>query len=152
MALNKVYVETQERNRDRELSLIETPTTAPTEIQPGVPVTFGDGPAVSLTASGNAIKVENDPTMLPGGVTSLSYRNGGVGNSEDPPSASFAFDGTFEFEVDGATPTTESGVEVFITNTGDLTLTAGSNVHYGWTDYPVSYFKRTGIAPVRIGA
>lgn len=145
MALNKVFKETEERNRDRALATITFPSTPPTTIQPGVPVKFADGGAVSLTASGNATKTQS----LPGGV-SVTYPNGGVGNLAG--TASFAHDGTWEFTVAGATTTTASGVEVFITTAGALTLTVGTNSHYGWTDYPRDYFKRTGIAPVRIGA
>ncbi len=144
MALNKIFVENKERNRERLLSEIAIPTTTPTTIQPGVPVAFDDGGAVSLTASGNATK----STTLPTGET-VTYGNGGVGNLQG--AASFAFDGTWEFAVTGATTTTESGVEVYITSTGGLTLTEGTNTHYGWTDYPRDYAKVAGRAAVRIG-
>lgn len=148
MATNKIYLETTERNRERLLSDIAVPTTAPTSIQPGVPVVFDDGPAVSLTASGNATVTQS--TNLPTGLNSINYDNGGVGNQDG--AASFAFDGTWEFSVTGATTSTADGVEVFITTTGGLTLTEGTNAHYGWTDYPRDYYKRAGIAAVRIGA
>jgi hypothetical protein len=148
MALNKIFQGSPERNRDRALSTITNPSVAPTSIQPGVPVTFADGPAVSLTASGNATKTEAQNLAL--GLTSITYGNGGVGNASGH--ATFAFDGTYEFAVTGATTSTADGVEVFITTAGALTLTSSTNAHFGWTDYPVGYEKESGRAPVRIGA
>lgn len=148
MATNRIYDESRRLNRDVPLSLVTAPAT-PTSIQPGVPVLFGERPAVSITASGNATVTVANPAP---GLTSLTYGNGGVGNSADPASATFAFDGTWEFAVTGATTTTASEVEVFITTTGTLTLTEGTNTHYGWTDYPTDYAKAAGRAPVRIGA
>lgn len=149
MALNKIFQSTQRLHRARLLSGISNPTTPPTTIQPGVPVTFGASaiPAVSLTASGNGTK-----TITPNvnGVTSLTYANGGVGLAAGQ--ATFAFDGTFEFAVAGATTGTLNDVEVFIIPaTGALTLTSTSNVHYGWTDYPEGYTKEAGRAAVKVG-
>lgn len=144
MATNKIFAETQGRNRERLLSTVTNPTTPPTSILPGVPVTFADGPAVSLTASPNATRTDT----LPDG-SSITYGVGGVGNSAG--AASFAFDGTWEFAVANATTTTANGVEVFITTAGGLTTTAGTNAHYGWTDYPVGYVKTAGRAAVRVG-
>lgn len=148
MALNLIFKGTDGRNRDRLLSTITQPTTPPTTIQPGTPVKFADGSAVSLTASGNGTVTQT--TTLPPGLTSITYTNGGVGNTSG--SASFAFDGSYEFAVTGATTSTANGVEVYITTAGALTLTASTNAHYGWTDYPVGYEKVAGRAPVRIGA
>lgn len=150
MALNKIFASTQELHRDRALSLITAPSPAPSDIQPGVPVVIGSRPAVSLTASGNATKTQ--ATGLPADITSVTFKNGGVGNSADPASASFAFDGTFEFAVTGATTSTGSEVAVYITSAGALTLTEGSNVLFGYTDYPKGYRKEAGRAPVKIGA
>jgi hypothetical protein len=148
MAVSQIFAPTQNRCRARALSTIATPTSTPTTIQPGVPVRFADGPAVSLTASGNGTVTQT--SNLPAGLTSITYENGGA--SLDDGEASFAFDGTFEFAVTGATTSTASGVEVYITTGGTLTLTVGTNTHYGWTDYPKSYRKEAGRAPVRIGA
>lgn len=150
MALNKIFASTQELHRDRALSLITSPSSPPSEIQPGVPVVVGARPAVSITASGNAEKTQT--TGLPSGISSVTWENGGVGNSADPASATFAFDGTFEFAVTGATTSTASETAVYITSAGALTLTEGSNVLYGYTDYPVGYRKEAGRAPVKIGA
>jgi len=148
MATNQIYAGTTERYRERALSTIVQPTSTPTTIQPGVPVAFTDGPAVSLTASGNATVTQT--TGLPTGLSSITYANGGAGNAAD--AATFAFDGTWEFAVTGALTTTASGVKVYITTAGALTLTVGTNVAFGYTDYPVDYAKVAGRAPVRIGA
>lgn len=149
MALNKIFQSSQRSHRARALSAITNPSTPPTTIQPGTPVTFGAGniPAVSLTASGNATK-----TITPNvnGVTSLTYSNAPVGVASGE--AVFAFDGTFEFAVATATTSTASDVEVFIIPaTGLLTLSSSGNIHYGWTDYPKDYTKETGRAPVKVG-
>ena len=155
MALNLVYPGTPLKNRERALSLITNPSTPPTTIQPGVPVTFAEGPAVSLTASGNG--TVTDTTNLPGELTSITYKNGGVGNLSG--SATFAFDGTYEFSgvvSSGTTPaptTTAQGVQVYIIPaTGALTLASSGNVAYGKVDYPPDYHKVAGTLPVQIGA
>lgn len=151
MATNMVYRYDGEKTRSRALSTIVNPSTTPTVIQSGVPVIFGDGPAVSLTASGNATVTKS--TNLPGGLTSVTYGNGGVGNSASPASASFAFDGSWDLAVTGATTSTASGVKVYmIPATGVLTLTAGTNIPFGFTDYPEGFAKVAGRAVVKIGA
>jgi hypothetical protein len=152
MAISKLFQSSQRLHRARLLTGISNPTTPPTTIQPGTPVTFGASPAifpaVALTASGNGTKTQT--TNLAGGVTSITYANGGVGLAAGQ--ATFAFDGTFEFPVTGATTGTLNDVEVFIIPaTGLLTLTSSGNVHYGWTDYPEGYTKEAGRAAVRVG-
>lgn len=148
MATNKIFQSTEARHRARLLSTIVNPSTTPTTIQPGVPVIFTDGPAVSLTASGNGTRTQTSP--LPSGLTSVTFQNGGAGL--DSGEASFAFDGTWEFAVAGAATNTVNGVEVFmVPASGALTLTASTNIHYGWTDYPKGYTKTAGRAAVRVG-
>lgn len=148
MALNKIFQSSTRLHRARALSTIVNPTSTPTTIQPGIPVTFNDGPAVSLTASGNATKTQT--TGLGNGITSITFQNGGAGLAAGE--ASFAFDGTFEFAVATTTTGTLSGVEVFIVpGTGALTLVSAGGVHFGWTDYPVGYTKEAGRAPVKVG-
>lgn len=148
MALNKVFNGDPNNNRVRPLASITAPSTAPTTIQPGVPVLMSGRPAVSLTASGNGTKTVANPGF---GVTSLTYQNGGAGLAADE--ATFAFDGSYEFAVSGATTSTLSDVPVYITPaTGALTLTASGNTAYGRTDYPKDYRKQAGRAVVKIGA
>lgn len=145
MALNMIYK--FERSQERDLADAVAPA-APSTIQPGVPVLFPEGAAVSLTASGNGTVTQT--TGLPTGITSITYENGGVGNLDG--AASFAFDGAFDLAVTGATTTTKKGVSVYITTAGGLTLTEGTNTLFGFTDYPRDYAKVSGRAVVRIGA
>lgn len=147
MALNKVFNGTPGKNRVHPLTEISQPTTPPTTIQPGVPVVVAGKPAVSLTASGNGTATVSNPYP---GVTSLTYANGGASLADGE--ASFAHDGTYEFAVTGVTTSTGSGVNVYITTAGALTLTVGTNVLFGKTDYPKDYRKQAGRAPVEIGA
>lgn len=149
MSLNKIFASTQELHRDVPLADVTRPS-APSTIQPGVPVLVASRPAVSLTASGNGTKTQT--TGLAAGITSITWNNGGVGNSVDPASATFAFDGTFEFAVTGATTSTKNGIPVYITSAGALTTTAGSDTLYGYTDYPKGYRKESGRAPIKVGA
>lgn len=137
MATNKVFAETESKNRERQV---------PAGTQPGTPLIINARPAVTLTARGDATKT----SALPGGH-SITFNNGGVGNL--PDSASVAFDGTWLFEgVAGVTATTGQDVPVYITTAGGLTLTVGTNTLYGHTDYPRDFAKATGRAAVRIGA
>ena len=145
MALNMIYK--FERSQERDLADAVAPA-APSTIQPGVPVLFPEGAAVSLTASGNGTVTQT--TSLPTGVTSVTFKNGGVGNLDG--AASFAFDGAWDLPVTGATTSTKKGIEVYITTAGGLTLTEGTNTLFGFTDYPRDYAKVAGRAVVRIGA
>jgi hypothetical protein len=140
MATNQIFAPTPELIRDRAVAA---------NTQPGTPVLVGARPAVTITASGGAYRVQT--TGLPTNITSLTYLNGGVGNATDH--ASVAFDGTWNLAVTGATTTTANDVEIFrVTADGTLTVTSGSTTHFGWTDYPVGYAKENGRAAVRIGA
>lgn len=149
MALNAIFASTPATHRAELLSAITYPTGL-TTIQSGVPVVIGTRPAVSLTADGAATKTKSNPVP---GITSVTYENGGASLAD--AQATFAFDGTFDFAVTGALTTTARNTEVFITiATGALTLTdaGATEIHYGWTDYPESYRKTAGRAPVKIGA
>lgn len=146
MSVNKVFNGTPAKNRVHKLADISVPASV-TTIQPGVPCIAAGRPAMSLTASGNGTKTITSPVP---GVTSLTYENGGAGLAADE--ASFAHDGTYEFAVTGATTSTADGAAVYITSTGSLTLTVGSNTLFGRTDFPKDYRKKAGRAPVQIGA
>lgn len=138
MALNKIFASNTELHRERPV---------PANTQPGTPLLIEGRPAVTLTARGDATRTQTE--NLPAGLSSITYANGGASNL--PGSASCAFDGTWEFAVTGATTSTASDVEVFITSGGTLTLTTTGNTHFGWTDYPRDYRKVAGRAAVRIG-
>lgn len=139
MALNLIYLGSPEKNREREVG---------ENVQPGTPLIVGGESVVTLTASGGTPAAS---VNLPGGYTvSGGPGIGGVGNREDW--ATVAYDGTYEFDVTGATTSTANDVAVYLTSAGALTLTAGTNTLYGHTDYPPDYHKTAGKAPVRIGA
>lgn len=138
MALNKIFQSTEKDHRER---------IVPVGTLPGTPLIVNSRPAVALTARGDATRT--DTAGLPAGLTSITYKVGGASNL--PDRASVAFDGTWEFAVTGATTSTTSDTEVFITSGGVLTLTSTGNTHFGWTDYPRDYRKEAGRAAVRIG-
>lgn len=137
MALNQIFAPTMGKNRPRVVA---------SGVVSGQPLLSGAQPAVALTDRGDATKT----TAVAGsGITSVTYKSGGASLAADE--ASLAFDGTFEFPVTGALTSTDSGVAVYITTGGTLTLTVGTNTLYGYTDYPKGYRKEAGRAPVRIG-
>jgi len=114
-------------------------------------------PAVAYTNSGDVMKtVTTSDIPIGGGVTTLTYPNGGVGLFGKE--TVLAYDGTWEFDVvsSGTTPaptTTPAGTKVFIiAATSKLTLASSGNVAYGTVDYPTDYTKRAGKLPVLIGA
>lgn len=109
----------------------------------GTPLIVDGRPGVTDSDSGGSTRTE-----VIGGTT-IEFPSGGVGLDED--FAVVHFDGTFEFEVTGATTSTDSGVPVYLTSAGALTLTEGSNTYFGVTDYPTGYAKVAGRAPVQIG-
>lgn len=139
MAKNKIFQSTQAKHRAR---------VVPDGTKAGAPLLIGGRPAVALSDRGNATRTET--AGLPAGLTSITYKSGGVGLKEDQ--ASVAFDGTWEFAVTGATTSTGQDVKVYITSAGALTLTEGSNTLFGYTDYPEDFVKVAGRAAVRVGA
>jgi hypothetical protein len=112
-------------------------------------------PAVALTNSGDATKtVTTADIPIGGGVTTLTYPNGGVGLIGKE--TTLAYDGTWEFDVvsSGTTPaptSTANGTQVYITSANALTLASSGNTAYGKVDYPTEYNKVAGKLPVRIG-
>lgn len=135
MALNRIFKENERNNRAR---------VVPEGTVSGDPVLVNDRPAVALTDRGDATK-----SFSMGGLTVGGFRSGGVGLADDE--ASLAFDGTFEFEVTGATTATAQDAVVYITSGGELTMTASGNTRYGTVDYPKDYHKAAGRLPVRVG-
>lgn len=134
MALNRIFKENERNNRVR---------VVPQDTESGDPLLLGARPAVALTDRG-----DGDRTFTTGGI-SVTLPSGGVGLADNE--ASVAFDGTFEFEVAGATTETAQDAIVYITSGGDLTMTSGGNTRYGTVDYPVGYFRADGRLPVRVG-
>lgn len=135
MALNKIYQDTEHKRR-------VIPVAAGT--QAGTPLVWAGQSWVTLTAEKSA----TGSKTLSDGIT-ITWPKGAVGYKA--LEAGGAQDGTWEFAVTGATTSTASGVAVYITSGGELTLTEASNTFYGVTDYPPDYRKEAGRAPVRIG-
>lgn len=144
MPLNQIYNPT-----------IVYPVTVASEVAQGTPLDVNGTPAVAYTASGgHTVTVTSG---LPGNLTSITRKDGGVGLGDLEVSA--AFDGTFEFAVTGVTTSTESGVPVYYITSGtgagtlNLSDSAGTTrIKFGVTNYPKDYTKEAGRAPVRIGA
>lgn len=137
MATNTIFQPNYKNNRAR---------VVPAGTKSGDHLLVDGRPAVALTDRGDGVR---SATTLPKGIASLTYHSGGASLKDDQ--ATVAFDGTFFLPVTGATTTTGNDVKVYITSTGDLTLTAGSNTLFGLTDYPESFNKTAGFAAVRIG-
>ena len=141
---NLVYKYTERKTRVRTLAasvVAGTPLLDPTDGRP----------AVALTNSGDVTKtITNADIPMGGGVSSLTYENGGVGlNGKE---TTLAYDGSWEFTgVTGVGVNTADGVPIYITSGGALTATATDNTLYGHTDYPLDYAKATNVAVVRIG-
>ena len=141
MAKNLIYNGNDELNRAR---------VVPAGTVSGDPVINVDRPAVAITSRGDTISSTT--------VDGLTYQHRSGGFSNKPGEATLAFDGTYEFAVTGATASTGNQVKVYaVVNSGtgavtSLTTTATGNTLFGVTDYPNDYYKRAGIAPVRIGA
>lgn len=86
------------------------------------------------------------------GITKPGFSNDGA-TSIGTYAAGVAVDGTWEFEdIDGVTDSTAQGVVVYVDGSGDLTTTEGSNTRLGVVNYPATYVKAAGTAPVKIGA
>jgi hypothetical protein len=137
MALNQIFAPTTGKNRPRVVA---------SGVVSGQPLLSGAEPAVALTDRGDAVKT----IAVPGSaLTSVTYKSGGASLAANE--ASLAFDGTFEFAVATAATNTDSGVAVYITSGGTLTLVSTGNTLFGYTDYPKGYRKEAGRAPVRIG-
>lgn len=137
MAMNLVYRNTDSQNRVEDLGKT---------LAPGTPALSTAGlPVVAVTGSADYTLTE---TLADGSVIS-GVPAGGVGLREQE--VTLAFDGTWEFEVDGATASTAQGTEVFIDDaTNELSLTGTDT--YGYVDWSTDYDRTRGLTPVRIGA
>lgn len=81
----------------------------------------------------------------------------GVGNEDvtavASPAVGVSLHGTWGFEgITGVTATTTQGTPVYVTSAGALTTTESTNTLVGVVNYPASYIKAAGKAPVKIGA
>lgn len=137
MALNFIY---EPRGADVAERAVPSGTKA------GDPLLIGIRPAVAVTSRQDATKTF---TLADG-----SSRTIPVGSaSQTVGAATVAFGGTAEFTgITGVTTSTAQDVAIYITPGGALTTTSTANTLFGYTNYPVSYTKATGKAPVRIVA
>lgn len=138
MALNLVYRNTDSQNRVEDLGKT---------LAPGAPAISKAGlPVVAITGSADYTVSE----VIPGVGTVSGIPAGGVGLRGQE--VTLAFDGTWAFEVTGATAATAQGVAVYITSAGTLTTTEGSNTAFGYVDWSTDFDRTSGLTPVRIGA
>lgn len=132
--LTEVYAYTQSKTRERPV---------PSGTAKGTAIASGSEVFVTITPRGDATK-----TATLGGVYSITYPNGAVGQRTD--SATVAFDGSWAGPVVGATSETVAGTPVYIDSTGALTLTATDNTAFGVTDnYPGK--ASASLTTVKIG-
>jgi len=122
------------------------PVTA--EVAVGTALLNGTRAGVAYTASGGHTTSESI-----GGMTISGIVDGGVGL--DALEASVATDGTYEFPVTGAGPSTANGTLVYaVVSSGritGLTLTASGNTLWGVVNNPQDYVAASGVACVKIG-
>jgi len=118
------------------------------EVNTGTALINNGRPGVAYTPSGSF--TDSEPL---GGMTISGIAVGGAGL--DALQVSVATDGTYEFPVTGAGPTTDNGVLVYaVVASGkitSLTLTATSNVLWGVVNNPQDYVAASGVACVKIG-
>lgn len=135
MPTNQVYKPNRNLSKYREVG---------PDVRQGTAVLIDGRPGVTDADSGGSSRTDTLVTDV-----TITYPSGGAGYEEDH--ALVHFDGTFEFEVEGVTASTDSGVKVYIKTDGGLTTTEGTNTFFGVTDYPKGYAKVAGRAPVQIG-
>jgi hypothetical protein len=104
---------------------------------------------VAYTGSGGNTRSETIAGMTISGIPA-----GGVGLGAKE--VSVATDGSYEFEVTGAGPTTANGTPVYAvvasSKITSLTLTEGTNALWGVVNNPQDYVAASGVACVKIGA
>jgi len=118
------------------------------EVAVGTALLNGTRAGVAYTNSGGYTGSESI-----GGMTVSGIPQGGVGL--DALQVSVATDGTYEFPVTGAGPTTDNGTAVYAVVASEkiteLTLTVGTNTLWGYVNNPQDYVAASGVACVKIG-
>lgn len=152
MATNLVFRNIDSKNRWDDIGRT---------VQSGDPVISTWGPAVAVTASGDATSSEVIASSYDGTGTPFTLSGipvGGVGNEGTEYAA--AIDGTWEFlatDFEGTAPdpaTITKGTEINYDEAENKLTTAavGSGVvPFGKVDFPKDYDKTRGYVPVRIG-
>jgi hypothetical protein len=108
---------------------------------------------VSLTNTAG-ITTKRTKTLGPYEISAPTFA--GVGNEQATAigdhAAGVAVDGTWEFEgITGVTTSTTQSTPVYVTGAGALTLTATGSTKVGEINFPATYAKAAGVAPVKIG-
>ena len=112
-------------------------------------------PGVALTNTSDITGNVGSKTY--GNVTVTVAKQGGVGNGkatavDATQAVGVAVDGTWEFEsITGVTTSTAQSTPIYVTGAGALTTTASGNTKVGEVNYPGTYTKAAGVAPVKIG-
>jgi len=137
MAENRIYagIETEQRV-----------VVVGSNVAPGTPLIISGQPVVTLTGSGDYV---NTRTIVAGDTTTTISRTGSGGVGLLATQATVTPTGTFAFPVTGAT-SASGGVKVYLTGTGLLTLTVGTNAEYGVVDFFRGEISATDTA-VKIG-
>lgn len=144
MAKNGVFAHTDALT---EIWFVDAPVAS------GTPLIRGTKAGVALTDSeGRTGSATVGPYTISGfgtaGVGLDKVTTGGTGDL----AVSVATDGTWEFKnVTGVTTATEQGTAIYITSAGALTTTSTDNTLFGYVNYPGTYVKAAGKAPVKIG-
>lgn len=117
----------------------------------------GDRFGVTLTRAPGGVADYDEVDLGPDQLIIRQRKQAGVGNDKATAVGTGATGvtthGTWEFEgVTGVTVSTVQGASVYVNSSGDLTTTAGSNTLVGTVNYPGTYTKVAGKAPVKIGA
>lgn len=108
------------------------------------------GITLTRAAGGSAVdEIEVGP------YTISRAKNVGVGNEDveaiAAPAVGVTTHGTWEFTgITGVTTSTAQATDVYVTSAGALTLTATSNTKVGTVNFPASYVKAAGKAPVKL--
>lgn len=124
-----------------------------------------ESPAFTLIAKNGRYGVSLTPTsditgtddIVWGPFTLSRAKQGGVGNDlataiDATQAAGVATDGTWEFDtITGVTTSTAQSTPIYITAGGVLTTSASGNTLIGETNYPATYTKAAGVAPIKIG-
>lgn len=110
---------------------------------------------VTLTDTEGVARPDLDKVLY-GDVKISGVRKPGVGNDKATAIGEFATgvatDGTWLFEnVTGVNASTEQGVAVYVKADNSLTLTATDATKIGEINYPATFTKAAGKAPVKIG-
>jgi len=121
--------------------------TVPTNTAPRTALLFGGRPMVTITGSGDH---EKETTITAGDteIVITQSNSGGVGLG--PLQATATPNGTWGFDVTGASAATAPGTAVYITSGGVLTLTSSGNTLFGIVDFFRGEYSATDTA-VTIG-